>query len=79
MFVYEAIHRYICISQMSSGARGLPEGSVYLDEIDPTIQQYPLYYESTHSFVGRQIDGYKAPKIILTKKTALALKNVQKG
>lgn len=54
----------------------LPAGFVYLSDIDPTIQQYSLYY-NTGSFVGSRVDGYKASKIIVTEKAALALKGVQ--
>lgn len=65
---------YICIS--FSGTLSLPAGFVYLYNIDPTIQQDVMYY-NTRNFIGQRIDGYKAPKIILTEKAALALKNIQ--
>lgn len=67
---------YICVSQMLGAALSLPEGFVYLSDIDPTIRQEPLYY-GTHNFLGQKVDGYKAPKIIITEKAALALKDVQ--
>lgn len=54
----------------------LPEGFVYLDQIDPTIIQQMMYYD-TRNFVGKQIDGYKANRAILTKEAATALKNLQ--
>lgn len=66
----------ICILQISNGALCLPDGFVYLSDVDPTILQHVFYY-GTHNFMGTPIDGYKAPKIILTEKAALALKNVQ--
>lgn len=67
---------FIWMSQMSSGTLSLPDGFVHIHEIDPTILLHPFYY-GTHNFMGRQIDGYKAPTIIVTKEAALALKNVQ--
>ncbi|MFU7502057.1 MAG: hypothetical protein ACE1S7_00980 [Candidatus Tisiphia sp.] len=54
----------------------LPEGFVYLDQIDTTIIQQMMYYD-TRNFVGKQIDGYKANRAILTKEAATALKNLQ--
>jgi len=39
--------------------------------------QVELSYYSSHNFVGRIVDGYKANKLILTKETAEALKWVQ--
>ena len=49
---------------------------VYLDQIDPTIIQNMMYYNS-RNFVGKRISGYKAPRAIMTHETALALKNIQ--
>ena len=54
----------------------LPEGFVYLRDIDPTIIQEARYALS-HNFVGRPIPGYDAPVIIVTDAVALALKAVQ--
>jgi len=52
------------------------KGFVYLHEIDPTIVVSPRYY-GNENFVGRAIDGYKEPVIILTRRAAEALKKVQ--
>lgn len=54
----------------------LPEGFVYLEDIDSTIIQEIKYF-TTDNFVGRPIKGYEAPRCILTKETALALKSLQ--
>lgn len=61
---------------MTSASALLPEGFVYLDQIDPTIAQAVMYY-GDRNFIGERIDGYKAPKVILTEKSALRLKQVQ--
>ena len=66
----------VFISSTSAYSNYLPEGFVYLEEIEPTIIQSIRYY-SKENFIGESIDGYKAPKAILTLKAALALKGVQ--
>lgn len=55
----------------------LPPGFVYLRDIDPSIDQ-ELRYGSQHNFLGRPVHGYENIKqCILTRETALALKEVQ--
>lgn len=56
---------------------GLPEGFVYLEDVDSTIQT-SLRYNSRHNFVGRKINGYNSNKVIITKEAALRLKKVNK-
>lgn len=55
----------------------LPEGFVYLQDIDPTILQ-EVRYAGYHNFVGRPVPGYNAPVIIMTETASLALKAIQK-
>lgn len=55
----------------------LPDAFVYLQDVDPTIIQYMQYYES-NNFIGQRITGYEAPKCILTREAATALKQAQK-
>lgn len=50
---------------------------VDIKEIIPSVQLDIRYY-TKNNFVGSRIDGYDAPKCLLTRETALALKNVQK-
>lgn len=54
----------------------LPPHFVYLADIDPTILQ-EMRYAGPHNFIGRVIHGYLAPKCILTKAAAMALKQAQ--
>lgn len=54
----------------------LPEGFVYLNDIDPTILE-EVRYAGYHNFTGRPVPGYLAPVIIVTEPVALALKAVQ--
>lgn len=50
---------------------------VEIKEMIPSVQLDIRYY-TNDNFVGSRIDGYDAPKCLLTKAAALALKNVQK-
>ncbi len=52
------------------------KGFVYLHEVDPTILVSLRYY-SNENFVGKTVEGYKKPVVILTRQAAEALKNVQ--
>lgn len=56
----------------------LPDGFVYLKQVDPTIVQEVMYY-GERNVIGSRIDGYKAPVVILTEKAALRLKQVQEN
>ncbi|AFB20832.1 M15 family metallopeptidase domain-containing protein [Rickettsia canadensis] len=49
---------------------------MYLKDIDPTIIQSMCYY-ADENFVGKKVEGYKAPEAILTIDAAKALKIVQ--
>ncbi|MDH3323612.1 MAG: M15 family metallopeptidase [Flavobacteriaceae bacterium] len=49
---------------------------VNLKEIMPDLRSDLRYYGS-HNFVGKPIDGYNAPVLLLTKEAAHALKKVQ--
>jgi len=53
----------------------LPEGFVHVQDLIPDLDVELRYY-SPYNFVGDTIDGYKVNKLILTKSTALALKQV---
>jgi D-alanyl-D-alanine dipeptidase len=52
------------------------KGFVYLHEVDPTILVSLRYY-SNENFVGKTVEGYKKPVVILTRQAAEALKKVQ--
>jgi len=63
-------------TQAALRPRALPEGFVYLADIDPTILS-EVRYAGCHNFVGRPVPGYNAPVILMTEAAALALKAVQ--
>ncbi len=70
----------LCIISFELQAELSPEvrakGFVYLHEVDPTIQ-VSLRYLTPENFVGKPVDGYKKPVVVMTKQAALALKKVQ--
>lgn len=66
--------QYVLISY---GADKIPEGFVDIKEVIPEVQ-LDIRYSGLHNFVGERIDGYLAPKCILTQEAAEALLNVQK-
>ncbi len=55
----------------------IPEGFVDIKEVIPEIQ-LDIRYFGPHNFVGERVDGYLAPKCILTEEAAEALLKVQK-
>ena len=55
----------------------LPKGFDYLANIDSSIIQ-SVRYATKHNFVGEPIDGYKAQKIIISKKAGICLSMVQR-
>jgi D-alanyl-D-alanine dipeptidase len=55
----------------------LPDGFVYVEQEVPEIR-LELRYHTKDNFVGDRIEGYLAPRCILTRQAAEALKGVQK-
>jgi D-alanyl-D-alanine dipeptidase len=71
----------LCFCQLlaisaAAQANPFPSGFVYLDQIIPDII-LDLRYFSDNNFVGRTVDGYLAPRGILSQKSAEALKKIQ--
>lgn len=54
----------------------MPDDFVNIKEVIPSIILDIKYY-TPHNFVGEQIDGYNAPKCLVSKQAAEALKNIQ--
>ena len=54
----------------------LPKGFVYAKEHIPSLRTDLRYY-SSNNFIGKPVDGYIKPRLILTKKATEALKKVQ--
>jgi D-alanyl-D-alanine dipeptidase len=55
----------------------LPDGFVYLSDIDGTVLQ-SVRYATSNNFLGRPVAGYESAKVILTEVAARALCEVQK-
>ena len=65
-----------CSALAAGKASPLPDGFVYLRDVDPTILQ-DMRYAGPHNFVGERIDGYEAGECILTEPAARGLKKAQ--
>lgn len=78
MFRNEAAIAALLAAPMALGVQtgALPEGFVYLRESAPDIQQ-DMRYAGSHNFIGRPVEGYRAPECILTRVAAEALREVQ--
>lgn len=61
---------------MASLAYALPDGFVYLHDVDRSIV-YDIRYATYHNFTGVPVDGYEKPECILSSQVAEALKKVQ--
>lgn len=68
----------ICISlaERCSAQGRMPDGFVDVQKVIPSAQ-FDIRYYGPHNFVGQKVDGYNAPKCILTKRAADALARVQ--
>ena len=71
---------WLTVLTAGAGATGestaLPKDFIYLDAMIPDIR-VDMRYAGRHNFVGQQIDGYRAPRAILTREAANALAQVQ--
>jgi len=66
----------IFVLSFAQNKNQLQEGFVYVNEMIPSIHIELRYYTS-HNFVGKPIDGYKAETCILSAQATKALQNVQ--
>ena len=67
----------IITTTLSSQNQNLPNGFVYLSDVDATIKS-EMRYISHNNFIGKPIEGYQKARIIVSKPTATALKRIQK-
>lgn len=63
---------------MSEITSFLPNGFVYLSDVDSTVIQ-SVRYAGSNNFIGKPIAGYETEKIILTQVAAEAVSAVQKS
>jgi zinc D-Ala-D-Ala dipeptidase len=64
------------IAALPASAGEMPQGFVYLRDVDPSILQ-DMRYANSHNFTGHAVPGYDAPECVLVKQAADALKAVQ--
>jgi len=61
----------------SYSADTMPDTFVHIEKVIPDVL-LDIRYFSNHNFLGQRVDGYLAPKCILTRRAAQALAKVQK-
>jgi zinc D-Ala-D-Ala dipeptidase len=66
----------LAIAAPALAADAMPDGFVYLRDVDPTIEQ-DMRYADSRNFTGRPVPGYDAPECVLLHQAAEALKAVQ--
>lgn len=66
-----------CGNTKPSSPKADESAFVSVAEIDPTIVVDARYF-GEHNFIGGRINGYEAPKCLLTKEAATALADVQR-
>lgn len=82
MFITSSIFGQPVIAESLNGAKdmvvkknNLPKGFVYIVDMIP-LAHFDIRYYSEYNFVGKRIDGYKAPLAIMSLKGVTALKKV---
>jgi D-alanyl-D-alanine dipeptidase len=66
----------LCSAMPAALASELPDGFVYLRDIDPTILQ-DMRYAGSENFTGAPVPGYEAAECVLARPAAEALKAAQ--
>jgi D-alanyl-D-alanine dipeptidase len=66
----------LALASSAAAEDGMPEGFVYLRDIDASIVQ-EMRYAGPHNFTGRPVPGYGAAECVLVRQAAEALKAVQ--
>jgi D-alanyl-D-alanine dipeptidase len=68
----------LLVFSVGQGTAGeIPNGFVWLRNLDPTLEQDIRYYGS-HNITGGPLPGYDAPECLVTRETAEALVAVQR-
>ena len=68
--------RLLFLISFVASAQNLPDGFVYLSNIDASIQK-ELRYLSTNNFIGKPVNGYHKDVVIVSQETAHTLRKVQ--
>ena len=67
---------YLVLFFINYSCSNLPEGFVYINDIDNRIN-IDLRYSTENNFTGKVIDGYRSNKAIISTEAAMALIQVQ--
>ena len=67
-----------CAASCTALAEEMPDGFVYLRDVDPTIEQ-DIRYAGPSNFTGAPVPGYGAAECVLAQAAAEALKRVQEA
>lgn len=70
-------HTPVANATASAGHPEAPQEFVALRDVAPTIIE-EIRYHGSHNFVGRPVTGYREPLCIVTRPTALALREAQR-
>lgn len=77
MRTFRAGFAFLVLLTLPAAAAGrLPEGFVYLRDVDPSIAQ-DMRYAGVDNFTGHPLPGYNAPECVLRRAVAQALAHVQ--
>jgi D-alanyl-D-alanine dipeptidase len=68
----------LALAGAARAADEMPEGFVYLRDVDPTIEQ-DIRYAGPSNFTGAPVPGYGAAECVLARPAAEALKRVQEA
>jgi D-alanyl-D-alanine dipeptidase len=71
-----AVLAALCNAAPAFAGDVMPEGFVYLRDVDPTIEQ-DMRYAGSKNFTGKPVPGYDAAECVLVRQAAEALKVVQ--
>jgi zinc D-Ala-D-Ala dipeptidase len=68
----------VVASVSQAHAQTLPDGFVFLRDVDPSIIQ-DIRYAGSNNFMGRPLAGYEAAECVVKRGVGLALKSVQRA
>jgi D-alanyl-D-alanine dipeptidase len=78
LFLVRSILLLLALAGSACAGEEMPEGFVYLRDVDPTIEQ-DIRYAGDANFTGAPVPGYGAAECVLAREAAEALKRVQEA
>jgi D-alanyl-D-alanine dipeptidase len=78
LFLARSIVLLLALAGSACAAEEMPEGFVYLRDIDPSVEQ-DIRYAGPKNFTGAPVPGYDAGECVLVREAAAALKRVQEA